>query len=285
MTNTVYINGRNVPIAQAAVSVEDRGLQFGDSVYEVILVAGGRLIDADGHMERLVRSMARLRFANIPDIAGLALAIEGLPALDGISDGFVYVQVTRGVWGRNLSPVSAPSNAAPTVLAYVRALRLPRRLADVRPLAIVSAPDRRWGHCDIKTTALVGNMLARADALAAGADDAWLVAADGTITEATAANAWIVHDDVLITRDEGPEILGGITRRRLLELAREIGIPVHIAPFDANAVASASEAFQTSATALLTPILTFDGHLLRNSGDKSVIGQLFEAYARYAGLN
>lgn len=278
----VYLNGAFLPEARAHVGLEDRGLQFGDSVYEVVLVAGGRLVDAQGHFGRLVRSMTKMSYAVQPDVATLALAVAELPARDGVTDGFVYLQVTRGAWGRNMSPASAPAGTAPTVIAYARPMVLPRRLADMRALRVVSRPDRRWGHCDIKTTALAANMLARADAQAAGADDAWLVAADGTITEATAANAWIVRDGVLMTRAEGPEILGGITRVRVLELARSLGMSVRIAPFGPADVASADEAFQTSATALITPVVAFDGVTLPTPGESSVGARLFEAYRRFA---
>lgn len=278
---TVYLNGSFLPESQAHIGVEDRGLQFGDAVYEVILTVGGRLVDAQGHFDRLARSMAKMAYAVLPDLAVLAQAAAGLPARDGIVDGFVYLQVTRGAWARNMSPASAPLGTQPTVIAYARPMILPRKLGEMRALRVVSRPDRRWGHCDIKTTALTGNMLARADAQAAGADDAWLLAADGTITEASAANAWIGRDGVLITRDEGPEILGGITRLRVLELARALGMPVRIAPFGPADVASADEAFQTSATALITPIVAFDGATLPVPGENALSARLFDAYRRF----
>lgn len=280
---TVYLNGTYLPETQAHVGIEDRGLQFGDAVYEVVLVVRGHLVDAQGHFERLARSMAKMAYAVTPDLAALATAAAALPARDGIEDGFVYIQVTRGAWGRNMSPASAPAGTAPTVIAYARPMHMPRRLGDMRALRIVSRPDRRWGHCDIKTTALAANMLARAEAQASGADDAWLVAADGTITEATAANAWIVRDGVLFTRAEGAEILGGITRLRVLQLAQELGVPVRVEPFRASDVAGAAEAFQTSATALVTPLAAFDGSAFPAHGPESVSARLFDAYLRFAG--
>ncbi len=281
----VYLNGRHVPAAEASIGIEDRGFQFADSVYEVVLVVGGRLVDRDGHMERLSRSMDRMAFASRPDIAGLTAVLDGLPGRNGISDGMVYVQVTRGAWARNMSPGSAPDGTPPTIVAYARALAIPRRLAAMRPLHVLSAPDRRWGHCDIKTTALAGNMLARAQAQAAGADEAWLVAADGTVTEATAANAWIVRDGVIHTRAEGPEILGGITRRRILALAQDLGIPTRIAAFRPADVAAADEAFQTSATALITPLASIDGVAKSDPAGWPVSTMLFDAYMRFAGAD
>lgn len=225
--------------------------------------------------------MERMAYAIRPDLVALARASAELPVRDGIVDGLVYVQVTRGEWARNLSPSSAPVGNAPTVIEYARAMRIPRRIVDMRSLRVVSRPDKRWGYCDIKTTALAGNMLARAGAQAAGADDAWLVSSDGTITEATAANAWIVRNGVLMTRPEGPEILNGITRLRVLTLAHAMRIPVRIAPFDRAAVASADEAFQRSATAMIAPVESFDGVNLPESDEGSVSARLFDAYLRF----
>jgi len=279
----VYLNGDYVPGADARIGIEDRGFQFGDSVYEVILSIAGKLVDPIGHIERLESSMRKMGFRTRPNLKELSAALHSLPERTAIADGFVYVQVTRGAWPRNMAPSSAPADASPTVVAYARALQVPRTLAGMRGLAVLGRPDRRWNHCDIKTTALAGNLIARADAQAAGADDAWLVAPNGKITEATAANAWIVRNGILITRDEGPEILGGITRRRVLTLARELGLPVRVTPFTPDEVGSAEEAFQTSATQLITPIASFDGVRMSDPARWPIANALFDAYLRFAG--
>lgn len=277
-----YLNGKYLPLASAHVGVEDRGLQFGDSVYEVILVANHRLVDNEQHIERLGRSMAEMEFDRTPNLSNLQTVLSSLIAKNKVRDGFVYVQVTRGQWPRNMSSRSGPEVSAPTVIAYARHLKLPLSFEDQKAINVTALPDTRWLRCDIKTTALAGSTLARIRSNRDGFDDAWLIDRNSEVTEATAANTWIIRNGILQTRPVGRNILAGITRRRLLLLAREIGIGVKEAAFTVAEVKEAEEAFQTSATALVTPIARFDDREFGSHANWQVTREIFGAYMAFA---
>jgi D-alanine transaminase len=279
MAGTVYLNGSYVDEAEAVVPVIDRGLQFADSVYEVVLVASGVPIDIAPHLARLKRSMDWLRFANQPAIFTLHGVVERLIAADAIIDGMVYIQVTRGAAPRNFAVDPA---LEPTVVAYGRHLTLAEKLAPVASITIATMPDQRWKNCHIKTTALTAAVLAKQSAREAGHDDAWLLDGDGYVTEACAANAWIVKDGVAITRPEGPEILSGVTRARLFALAGGVGITILERKFSRDECYAADEAFNTSATALLAPVRAIDGHTLRNGAVGPITARLHAAYLAFA---
>ena len=274
MTGIAYVNGRYLPMGEATVGIEDRGLQFADSIYEVILVAGGYPVDATGHYDRLFRSMGGLGFEHQPAREGIEAVVARLITENRTTDGTVYIQVTSGVAPRALLPRPAQG---PNVIAYTRPLSI-GELDPAKALAIASVPDIRWGRCDIKTTALVANALTRLRAQRSNADDAWLVDRDGFVTESSAANAWIVRNGTAQTRSAGPEILSGITRERVMLLAAAAGIKVLERKFLVSECLEADEAFITSATALLTPVKSIDGIRIGNKLPGTVTKTLYDSY-------
>ncbi|MGB6732137.1 MAG: aminotransferase class IV, partial [Xanthobacteraceae bacterium] len=218
MSRIAYVNGRYRPFREAKVHVEDRGYQFADSVYEVCEVRGGRLIDERRHMARLARSLAELRIPMPMSPRALGVVLRELVARNRLTYGVVYLQISRGVARRD--PAFPSPQAAPTVVATARPLNRTRNeaLAE-KGISVVSVPDNRWGRVDIKTVGLLPNVLARQTAIDKGARDAWFVDKDGKVTEAAAANAWIVTPaGTLVTRHADHAILRGITRGVTLEV-------------------------------------------------------------------
>ena len=238
-----YVNGTFVPLSQAKVGIEDRAVLFADSVYEVVLVARGQLIDLAGHMARLERSITELRFPAF-ELSTVSAILERLVGENDIVEGMVYVQISRGEAPRALMPVEIPKLS---VFAFARALALPKTIADTRPVAAMTVTDLRWGRCDIKTTALVAPTLAQIEARSAGFDQVLFVDEQNNITEGSASNAWIVRDGVLHTREPGPKVRRasrerGLSRRTAFSSGRRTGL-------SADEVLQADEAFLTSATA------------------------------------
>ena len=276
MSELAYVNGSFMPLAEARVGVEDRGVLFADSVYEVVLIASRKLVDLDRHMARLQRSVAELSFSPV-ETARVEWILYRLVEESAVEDGMAYVQVSRGEAARILAP---PQDLTPSILAYVRPLVLAGDVSAVRPLSVATRHDFRWGRCDIKTTALVAAIFARVEARRDGHDDVWFVDEDLSVTEATAANAWIVVQGDLLTREPGPKVLAGVTRDRVSALARNLGLAVVERPFTLEEVRAASEAFMTSATALITPIRAIDDFGLSAPGP--VTTRLYQAYVRFA---
>ena len=276
-TEIAYVNGRFLPMGEATIGIEDRGLQFADSVYEVILVSGGLPVDAAGHYDRLFRSMAGLGFERQPTRESIEAVVGRLITENRTLDGMVYIQVTSGAAPRVLLPRPAQE---PTVIAYARPLTI-GELDPAKALAIASVPDIRWGRCDIKTTALVANALTRLRAQQSNADDAWLVDRDGFVTESSASNAWIVKNGTAQTRPAGPDILSGITRERVMLLAAAVGIKVIERKFSVSECLEADEAFITSATALLTPVKSIDGTRIGNKLPGPVTKTLYDSYLAF----
>jgi D-alanine transaminase len=276
LADLAFVSGAYVPLAEARVGIDDRGFQFADSVYEVAAVVGGRPVDFDEHVARLERSLTRMRIeiGTIPQT--VRAASERLVRDNRLEGGMIYLQVTRGAWQRGLLPERERS--PPTIILCTRHAPIARSLADIRPLSVLPVADIRWGACDIKTTALVANALARGEAVDKGHDDAWLVARDGTVTEATAANAFIVRGGEIVTRPEGTDILAGITRRRLLWLAKSLGIPTALRPFTLAEAETADEAFLTSATAMVTPVVRIDAATIGSGKPGPVTARLVRAY-------
>src|SRR5271154_5437482 len=212
MSRVAYVNGRYLPFRDAKVHVEDRGYQFGDGVYEVCEVRGGRLIDERHHMARLTRSLNELRIRMPMSLAALGVVLREVIARNRIGYGIVYLQVTRGVARRDHAfPVP---EVAPSLVVTARPLSGARNEAlAAKGIAVISVPDNRWGRVDIKTIGLLPNVLARQSAIEQGARDAWFVDKDGAVTEGASTNAWIAtHDGEVVTRRPDRAILRGITR-------------------------------------------------------------------------
>ncbi|TAL77115.1 MAG: D-amino-acid transaminase [Beijerinckiaceae bacterium] len=259
MGRIAYVNGLYLPHEQAMVHVEDRGYQFGDSVYEVCEINAGALIDEARHLARLKRSLGELRIAMPLSEAALPFVLRQVMRRNRVKDGYVYLQVTRGVAPREHSfPTPA---VRPSLVVTARSIDPSKGAAAAeKGIAAISQPDIRWGRPDIKTTDLLPNVLARQAAKEKGAYEAWLIDADGMVTEGAATNAWIVdHNNVIVTRHVDNGILSGVTRGTLLDLIRKEGLQVQERRFSLAEAKEAREAFITGATTLVMPVVSLDG--------------------------
>ena len=259
MSRVAYVDGRYVPHARASVHVEDRGLQFADGVYEVWSVFSGRLADAEGHFTRLSRSLAELSIAEPASRAALERVLAEVVRRNRLRDGFIYLQVTRGQAARDHA---FPNPAVrPTLIITAKRVDLAASQARAeRGVAVVTTPETRWARCDIKTVGLLPNVLAKQAARSAGAYEAWFVDRDGLVTEGASTNAWIVtRDGVLVTRDTGANILRGVTRAAVAELAHTLQMRVEERAFSVAEAQAAREAFITAATTFVTPVTAIDG--------------------------
>lgn len=278
MPRIAYVNGRYVPLAEAAVSVEDRGFQFADGVYEYFAVFGGRLADAEGHLARLWRSLSELRIDAPMSEAALKVVLAQTIRLNRVRDGAVYVQVTRGTASRD-HPFPNPA-PAPSVIVTAKPVDYAVGEARARRgVAVLTVPDNRWGRCDIKTVGLLPNVLAKQAAREAGAYEAWLVDALGFVTEGASTNAWIVDEaGVLRTRDTNANILRGVTRKGLIEVAEAAGLPVAQRPFTVEEAKHAREAFITAASTFVMPVVSVDGHKIGDGTPGPVAKRLRALY-------
>ena len=258
MPRIAYVNGRFVPHRDARVHVEDRGYQFSDGVYEVVGIVGGRMVDEELHFRRLERSLREIRMPAPFTPAQFAVKVERLLRLNRIDAGALYLQVSRGVAARDHR---LPGDIRPAVVMTVRPFRPPPAELLDGGVAVITAPDRRWKRPDIKSVGLLANVLAKDDALAAGAYEAWQYDSAGRVTEGASTNAWIVDaDGTVVTRAADGSILDGVTRQALIRIAVENGVPVAERPFGVDEALGAAEAFLTSTTALLIPVVSIDGH-------------------------
>jgi D-alanine transaminase len=283
MGRIAYVNGRYQPHGIAVVHVEDRGFQFADGVYEYFAVFDGRLADADGHLERLWRSLSEIRIRPPMSEAALLVVMRETVRRNRIRDGSVYLQITRGTASRDHA-FPHPSTP-PSVVVTAKSVDYAKANAKAaKGVAVLTQPDQRWARCDIKTVGLLPNALAKQAAREAGAEEAWMVDELGFITEGASTNAWIVDaDGSLRTRDTNANILRGITRKTLIDLAAEAGIPVSQRPFTVDDVKSAKEAFMTAASTLVMPVTAIDGHRI-GDGKPGPVGKrlrvLYEQNAR-----
>lgn len=259
MGRIAYVNGRFVPHREAAVHIEDRGYQLADAVYEVWLVMGGRLADAEGHFARLERSLAELKIRQPMSRRSLEMVMREALRRNRVREGLIYLQVSRGVAPRDHA-FPAP-DVEPAVVITAKSLdRAAAEAKAAKGVGVVTAPENRWGRCDIKTVGLLPNALARQQAREAGAYEALFVDDLGMITEGAASNAWILDQDgVLRTRDTNANILRGITRRTLMDVIAETGLPFQERPFTVDEAKAAREVFVTGAGALVLPVVSIDG--------------------------
>lgn len=282
MSRWAYVNGCFAPYGQAVVHVEDRGFQFADGVYEVWAVFGGRLADYHGHMDRLDRSLHELRIAQPMSRGALTSVLRETIRRNRVKDGMVYLQITRGTARRDHAFPNPP--VPPSVV--ITAKNVDPRPGEARArngVAVITQPESRWARCDIKTVGLLPNALAKQAAREAGAGEAWFVDELGLITEGSSTNAWIVDKDgVLLTRDTNANILRGVTRRALIDLAREAGVKTEERPFSVEDVKSAREAFFTAASAFVTPVVSIDGTRIGEGKPGPVTTRLRELYLAHA---
>lgn len=282
MSRYAYVNGRYLPFRDAKVHVEDRGYQFADGVYEVCEVRGGRLIDERRHIDRLMRSLNEIRIHMPMSRDALGVVLREVVAKNRIGYGIVYLQITRGVARRD--PAFPAPELPPTVVVTARPLNQARNdaLAE-KGIAVVSVPDNRWGRVDIKTVGLLANVLARQAALDRGARDAWFVGEDGKVTEAASANAWIVtQNGALVTRHVDHAILRGITRTVALDVIKAQGLIVEERGFTLAEAYVAREAFVTSATQIVMPVVRIDDHSIGDGRPGPIAVALRQEYHRHA---
>lgn len=277
MSRTVYVNGEYLPEERARVSVFDRGFLFADGVYEVTSVLDGRLIDFDGHVGRLKRSLGELDMP-MPLSSDELLAIHRrLVDTNDVEEGLVYLQITRGAAEERDFAYPDPATVPQTVVMFAQKKRLSDAPAAERGLKVISIPDMRWERRDIKTVQLLYPSMGKMMAQDAGADDAWMVE-DGLVTEGTSNNAYIVTGGRIVTRHLGPEILHGITRAAVLQLAREAQMEVEERAFALDEALDADEAFITSASTFVMPVVEIDGSPVGGGTPGAVSRRLREIY-------
>jgi D-alanine transaminase len=280
MSRIAYVAGQYLPHRQAAVHIEDRGYQFGDGVYEVIAVTGGHLIDKERHLARLNRSLTELRINAPMNDSALKIVIREVIRRNGVDTGIVYLQVTRGVAPREHA---FPKAAKPVLVVTSRRSRPPDPRLGQEGIAVITIPDIRWQRCDIKSIALVANVLGKQQAREATAYEAWQVDREGQVTEGTSTNAWIVTtDDSVITRAADHAILNGVTRAAILDIIQREGYRLVERPFTVTEARAAREAFLTSTTADLLPVVRIDGASVANGKPGPLSRKLREAYFRHA---
>jgi D-alanine transaminase len=280
MSRIAYVEGRYLRHRAAGVHIEDRGYQFADGVYEVIAVCDGHLVDEAAHLARLNRSLGELQIAAPMTEAALRIVLREVVRRNGVSDGIVYLQITRGTAPREHA---FPKAIKPVLVVTARR----RRPADPglaeRGVAVIMIPDIRWQRCDIKSTALVANVLGKERARRAGAFEAWLVDRDGFVTEGTSTNAWIVlNDGAVITRQADRAILNGVTRLAVIDFLGRQGRRLVERPFRIAEAKAAREAFLTSTTAELLPVVTIDGEPVADGRPGPVSRQPRDFYVAHA---
>jgi D-alanine transaminase len=278
MTRTVYVNGEYLPEAEAKVSIFDRAFLMADGVYEVTSVLDGKLIDFEGHQKRLERSLSELDMKKPAAFDDLIEIHRKLVELNGIEEGLIYLQVTRGAPGDRDFAFPDPETTEPTLVLFTQ--NKPG-LADnptaKKGIKVISIEDIRWGRRDIKTVQLLYPSMGKMMAKKAGCDDAWMVE-DGFVTEGTSNNAYIVKDGKIITRNLSTDILHGITRAAVLKFAREAQMVVEERPFTIEEAKEADEAFFTSASAFVMPVVEIDGATIGTGTPGDVAGRLREIY-------
>jgi len=283
MGRLAYVNGRFVPHPQARVHVEDRGYQFADGVYEVVPVANGRLVDEELHLDRLDRSLAELRIGWPMSRAALRLVSHELIRRNGLANGIVYVQVTRGVAPRDHK---FPKGVKPALVMTTKQLKRASPAVLAQGLKVVTVPDIRWQRRDIKSISLLPNCLAKQQAFEAGATEAWMVEPGGYVTEGSSTNAWIVTGEgKVVTRKANHEILNGITRQVLLKVMAEEGIVLDERPFSVEEAYKAREAFLTSSSNFVMPVTEIDGRPIGNGHPGLVTQRLRRSYLATFGLD
>ncbi|WP_173931758.1 D-amino-acid transaminase [Chelativorans sp. Marseille-P2723] len=278
MPRIAYVNGRYVRHADAAVHIEDRGYQFADGVYEVCEISGGFIMDMTRHLDRLDRSLRELKIDWPLHRRALEFVMREVVRRNGVRDGLVYLQVTRGVAPRDHA--FPPPGIRPALV--VTAKRVAPHIAAMRAesgVKVITVPENRWERVDIKTVGLLPNVLAKQKAREEGAAEAWFVDNEGFVTEGSSTNAWIVTaDGKLVTRPAELGILRGVTRTTLMDVAAKLNLDVQERAFLVEEAKGAREAFITSATSVVTPVVEIDGQTVANGRPGSVALSLRQAF-------
>ncbi len=277
MTRIVYVNGEYVPEADAKVSVFDRGFLFADGVYEVTSVLDGKLIDFEGHARRLERSLNELDMRAPVTMDELLAIHRELMARNDLHEGMIYLQITRGADSDRDFVYPDPDKVSSSLVLFTQSKSIADSPAAKVGMKVISIEDQRWGRRDIKTVQLLYPSMGKMMAKAAGKDDAWMVE-DGSVTEGTSNNAYIVKDGKIITRQLSNAILHGITRAAVLRFAREAQMQVEERPFTIAEAQDADEAFITSASTFVMPVVEIDGVTLGSGTPGPVATRLREIY-------
>jgi D-alanine transaminase len=282
MGRVAYVNGQFVPHSQAVVHIEDRGYQLADAVYEVWALFDGKLGDPEGHFVRLHRSLSELSIPMPMSRAALTLVLKEAVRRNRVTDGLLYLQVSRGVAPRQHAYPDAPIRPA-VIMTVSRVNRAADEVRAARGVKVVTVPENRWGRADIKTVGLLPNAMAKQKAKEAGAMEAWYVDDLGFVTEGASSNAWIVDGDGrLRTRDTNANILRGVTRHTLLDLIAREGLPVDERPFTPAEAIAAQEAFITGAGTLVLPVVAVDGSPVGEGKPGPVASRLRRLYIEQA---
>ena len=279
MPRIAYVNGRYVPHGEAAVHVEDRGYQFADGVYEVICIHRGGFVDGNGHMKRLTRSLKELQIAWPMSPSALSIVMRELVRRNRVREGIIYLQITRGVASRDHAFPATSESSLVLTTKHVP----PFDLASARQgIDVITIPDIRWKRRDIKSISLLPNILGKQQAKVAGAYEAWMVDDAGRVSEGTSTNAWIVNaKKELVTHQVDRAILNGITRIAVLRLAAAEGIKFVARPFTVAEARRAREAFLTSTTSFVKPVVRLDGKPIANGRAGPLTRKLMDYYADY----
>lgn len=279
MSRIVYVNGEYLPEEEAKISVFDRGFLFADGVYEVSTVVDGRLVDNAAHLARLRRSLDELDMAAPATPEEIEAIQREMIARNGVEQGLVYLQVTRGSADRDFL---YPKDAAPSLVMFTQTKNVIDNPAATKGISVITLPDIRWRRRDIKTVGLLAASMAKQAAQEAGADDAWMVE-DGLITEGSSNNAFIVtHEGAIVTRALSNDILHGITRRAVLAIAERAGLTVEERAFSPEEAHEAAEAFITSASTFVMPVVKIDNRILGNGVPGPVTQDLRRLYIEMA---
>lgn len=275
----VYLNGEFVPYERAVIPIEDRGLLFADGIYEVVRTYRGKLFALEDHLDRLERSAAEMRLP-LPPREEIRSAIEETVRRGGFADTSVYLEVTRGYPGPRKHQMPATSRR--TIFMIPREAAMP----GAEPLATASkaitVPDRRWHMCNIKSVGLFPNTLAKTQAVEAGADEAIFVR-DGIVTEGSATNVFAAYQGVLYTHPEGPHILSGITRAHIIQVAKDLGIPVRLEGVLVSRLYGADEVFYTGTSSEAIPVGQIDGRTIGDGRPGPLAARIREGLLRRAG--
>ena len=284
MTRTIYVNGQYLPYAEAAVHAEDRGFQFADAVYEVCEVKGGRLVDETRHMGRLARSLNELRVPQPMSAGAWGRVLRETIRRNRVRDGLVYLQVSRGAGPRSF--LFPPADTPPTVVCLARSVAPAGAEAAAEVgIKVKTMPDPRWDRCDIKTVMLLPAALAKEAARAEGAKEAWFFDADGHVTEGASSNAWIVDaEGRLVTREVSNALLRGITRTTLIDVLQREGLELVERRFTVAEAKAAREAFITSATSIVMPVVAIDGQPIGNGAPGLLTQRLRAAFHAVAEI-
>ena len=282
MARIAYVNGRYCDLRDAAVNIEDRGYQFSDGVYEVCEIRDGRLVDMPRHMTRLQRSLSELRIAMPMPLQSLSVVMHEVIRRNRVTYGIVYLQITRGVARRDDGFPTKP--VSPSVVVTARSLNFAKNQATAAAgIRVVTMPDNRWPRVDIKSVSLLPNVLAKQAAREQGAYEAWYVDGQGFVTEGASSNAWIVtKDGRAVTRPATGGILAGITRGVLIDVLAELQIKLEERPFTPAEAKEAAEAFVTSASQIVMPVVVIDDATVGNGAPGTVSQRLREQFHRFS---